>query len=228
MSIRNQYIALSEKVDEITLRERVLIGIVGIVMLVAVGKYLVSEPMKNKQKAIQKVTAGIRQNITSVTEQMNNILSAHQDDSGESVFEKQKRFKAELELLDGELTGSASSMIKPDAMLQAMKELLEQQGTLKVIGFKNFPPESLIQATSVQDDDGEAKPAATLFKDIFINRMILVFEGGFFDTLSYIKSLEKLDWQFFWDDLRYEVDEFPKAKVTLKLHTLSSAKEKGA
>ena len=53
----------------------------------------------------------------------------------------------------------------------------------------------------------------------------MTFEGDFFNTLNYLQALEKTSWPIFWDQLTYTVTEYPKAKIVLRVHTLSEQKE---
>ena len=45
------------------------------------------------------------------------------------------------------------------------------------------------------------------------------------DAIAYFDSLGKLPWQFYWDDLQYEVDQYPNAIITLEVHTISMSEE---
>jgi MSHA biogenesis protein MshJ len=49
----------------------------------------------------------------------------------------------------------------------------------------------------------------------------LVFEGDYLTTMAFLESLEQKSWRFFWQSLQYDVEQYPKARVTLTLYTLS-------
>jgi MSHA biogenesis protein MshJ len=48
----------------------------------------------------------------------------------------------------------------------------------------------------------------------------LHLEGSYLATLRYLRALEALPWEFFWDGLHFEVIEYPTARVRLDIHTL--------
>lgn len=50
--------------------------------------------------------------------------------------------------------------------------------------------------------------------------MELVVDGRYFDVLEYIKRLEQLK-GFNWQMLDYDVIDYPNARVTIRIRTLS-------
>ena len=34
-------------------------------------------------------------------------------------------------------------------------------------------------------------------------------------------AFESLSWKIFWDDIKFEVDEYPNAIITITVHTIS-------
>ncbi len=56
---------------------------------------------------------------------------------------------------------------------------------------------------------------------MFRQDITIEFAGGFFPALHYLESVEKSPWRFFNDELDYQVIDYPEAKISLKLHTLS-------
>ena len=53
----------------------------------------------------------------------------------------------------------------------------------------------------------------------------LEFSGGYLATLNYLQALERLPWRFFWDSVSYEVEDYPRSLVRLRLHTLSLSED---
>ena len=58
-------------------------------------------------------------------------------------------------------------------------------------------------------------------KQLFQQNINLQLTGNFFSTLNYLEALEKSPWHFFNDEFDYQVDNYPNAKILLKLHTLN-------
>ena len=49
----------------------------------------------------------------------------------------------------------------------------------------------------------------------------MTFTGSYLDTLGYLKILQNLPWSFYWDDVLFDVDHYPKSTVIIRVHTLS-------
>ncbi|OGT47513.1 MAG: hypothetical protein A3E82_09560 [Gammaproteobacteria bacterium RIFCSPHIGHO2_12_FULL_38_11] len=49
------------------------------------------------------------------------------------------------------------------------------------------------------------------------------FHGRYFDSLYYLDYLEKLPWYISFDSVKYQVEQYPNAKVTVVLNVLSAA-----
>ncbi len=47
-------------------------------------------------------------------------------------------------------------------------------------------------------------------------------EGGYMSTHRYLKALEDLPWRFFFESIDYEVINYPQARITLTVHSVST------
>jgi len=58
-----------------------------------------------------------------------------------------------------------------------------------------------------------------------INRyeLELQLEGGYLETLNYLRALEALPWKFFWAGITFATTEHPKGNVELEIYTLGQA-----
>ncbi|NOZ53973.1 MAG: hypothetical protein GXP08_12740 [Gammaproteobacteria bacterium] len=56
---------------------------------------------------------------------------------------------------------------------------------------------------------------------IFRHGIEIEFYGDFKSTLSYLQAVEALPWRFYWDEVNYSVEEYPRALVKVTLYTLS-------
>ena len=42
--------------------------------------------------------------------------------------------------------------------------------------------------------------------------------------MNYLQKLEQLPWKFYWQHFDYEVQQYPRALITLNIYTLSTSK----
>jgi len=125
-----------------------------------------------------------------------------------------------LAILEEELTKSRMqlaekivSLISPQEMPELLKELLRRQKGLQLTRLENLPPEEL--------NLGEKVSEKKLSTGLYRHRLQIEFAGDYLSTLRYLRELEKLPGNLVWQQLEIETLEYPKAKVTLEVFTLS-------
>jgi len=121
---------------------------------------------------------------------------------------------ARLDKLYGEL-------IDPRQMSLMLTRILQRETSLQLVSLENRPSESLM-STDVKtlQTDGEAVTTVQVFR----HGLKMVFKGDYLETLRYLKSLEQLDSNFFWESFEYSLDEYPVGKISLEIYTLSTQK----
>ncbi|MFV2057309.1 MAG: hypothetical protein ACC707_12630, partial [Thiohalomonadales bacterium] len=60
---------------------------------------------------------------------------------------------------------------------------------------------------------------------VYKHGILLDMVGDYSSTLRYLKKLENLPWKFYWDAVRYEVTNYPKARIRILVNTISLDKE---
>jgi len=113
-------------------------------------------------------------------------------------------------------------------MTQILTSVLSRFSGLELIQFKYNKATPMragaINAESGLDGDGET---AQLVNDdvsgqVFVHGIVLEFQGSFLDTLKYLRFLEDVSGSFFWDSISFNREEWPTARITLEIHTLST------
>lgn len=95
-----------------------------------------------------------------------------------------------------------------------LEQLVNARNDLALISLQTMPTKPLTTADAVN----------ILLEHDFI----IKFNGTYFATLAYLKSLEKLNLPLSWDKLDYKVITYPQAEITLQLHALSNEKNRSA
>lgn len=65
------------------------------------------------------------------------------------------------------------------------------------------------------------KPVAPMSSLLYRHGVQVTVRGSYLDMIDYMASLESLPTQLFWGQAQFEVEEYPRAHVTLTLYTLS-------
>ncbi|MGB5570939.1 MAG: hypothetical protein WBM81_16740 [Sedimenticolaceae bacterium] len=208
-----------EKFARLSARERALI----LLAIFAVTYQCADLVILDRQfQQIQKLNDAIAQDnraIVDLNNELNELATRVQDDPNRKMRDQIKIARADLDALQSRLVAATGELISPQDMARFLEELLVQESELTMLRLQTLDAKPLLVA---QSDEGKAaSPEPALHRHGFA----IEFSGGYLATLRYLESLEKLPWRFFWDSVSYEVLDYPKSVVRLKLHTLSLSED---
>ncbi len=116
-----------------------------------------------------------------------------------------------LQQLDRRLQDETLDLIAAERMPQLLEQLLADSGQLQLVQLTSLPPEPLLVGAKA--------------RNLYQHGLRLQVEGSYFEVHHYLRALEGLPERFYWRSLDYRVTEYPNARVTLELYTLSTSKE---
>jgi MSHA biogenesis protein MshJ len=119
------------------------------------------------------------------------------------------------------LQAAAARLISPREMAHFLEQLVLQESELELLRLNTLEPEPLIEPSSKDPSTIGLGAAGSLHRHAFD----IEFSGNYLATLRYLEALEALPWQFFWDSVDYEVIDYPRSVVRLRLHTLSLSED---
>ena len=90
-----------------------------------------------------------------------------------------------------------------------IKTILHSENNVTLDQIKNSP-ETEFQPTNI---DGKGS-------QIYQQQLLLVIYSNYFDTISYLKKMESALPNIHWNSLKYEVTEYPVARVEMEFSML--------
>lgn len=207
---------LSNRIDELSLRERGLLLLAILFIIYALWNNLLMEPLAVEQKQISdQIKLMMQQNATAGL-QVEGILAGHAIDPNKEARARIAALQAEISGLDQRISESAVTLIQPTQMAKVLQEVLKHDKELQLVKMKNLDG-TLLTAAPAGALEVSDKTAGAVFK----HGMVIEFKGTYLSTLRYLQALEKLPWRIFWDSVEFKVDKYPHAHVTIAVHTLS-------
>jgi MSHA biogenesis protein MshJ len=171
---------------------------------------------QNSHTALSQQINPLQEKITKMEEQsvqMQKTISNPQN------LEKHKQLVAKLNEINAQLKAISTHLVSTADMDKVLKNVMAEDPGLTLISFENTANSPL---SNVPGSPDKVKSNPATAQKLYRHDFVMIFEGNYFATLSYLKKLEKLPWQFYWDNMDYEVTTYPKAKITLKLHTVNT------
>jgi MSHA biogenesis protein MshJ len=205
----------ADKFNALSIRERILFG----VTILAVSGYAwwayFAEPMMAK---VEMLTVA---NNRAMTETSNAQLSIQQIKARlEAGVHKDKddqlaRLQKELSAIEEQMQLKASELVAPQEMFKLMTRLIYKESKLELLSLKRREVKPAIAPKEGEEDsDG-----------IYRHVLEVNLSGKYEDILTYMTSLESLNWKLIWEEIEISRGVYPLVKVKVVISTLSTRKE---
>lgn len=208
--------ALATKFEALSLREKVLV-LASIATAVLIGWYLlVSEPLYLKTKQDQQQADTLDKAITELNKQLQSLQRRQNEDPHRELKQRIAQLDEQIQRLDVELRDKFHGLIEPRQMASVLESVLQQHKDLVLVRVQSLEAVPLIT-----QGEESAKAEKTPQVEVYRHGMQVEFEGSYLATLDYLKTLEQLPWEFYWDSVELDVKEYPRARIVITVHTLS-------
>lgn len=215
MQAKQQWQRLAERVDAMSLRERALIFLAAALVLVTLLNTLLIKPQLTRQQAISKKLMQTQTMTNALQMQIQALVQARSADPDAPLHERMAKLQAESAEADRVLQEIQSGLIAPQQMPALLDDILQRNRGLRLVSLKTLPVENLAATPDVPAAGAAPGPA------VFRHGVEIAVEGGYLDLLRYLAAMEASPWRMFWGKADLNVDAYPKATLTLRLHTLS-------
>ncbi|HEV2614614.1 MAG TPA: hypothetical protein VGV92_07895 [Gammaproteobacteria bacterium] len=130
--------------------------------------------------------------------------------------------RKKLEMIQQQLKEMSRQMVSSKQMLEQLRGVFSRDPDIKFSHIQNlgsapFSLESPGQEPNKKATESTQNVAVSPF---FKHDFVITFETNYFSTQHYIEQLQKLPGQLYFDSIDYEVEKYPIATVTLKVHTI--------
>jgi MSHA biogenesis protein MshJ len=203
---------LADKINERNLRERGLIFLMAVSVVVAIIFNFFIDPQLAKQKALSQQLIQQQNQIKGLQAQIQAVGEARSVDPDTANRAKLESLRIQLVQLKALLQVKQQQLIPPDKIPGMLEEMLSRNRQLQLMSLQSLP------ASTVR---GEEELGAAAEKEFFKHGVEVIIRGSYFDLVDYMAQLEKLPTQMFWGKASLTVEEYPISRLTLTFYTLS-------
>lgn len=220
--IRQQWDKLSEKVNAISMRERVLVFVAAAFVLVSLVNVFFLDPLLLKQKNMTAQVVQQQEKIKEIQAQIESIIQAKNAQNTSPQRLQLNKVRQELEEGQLFLNSNRENLVEPDKMADLLRQVLSKNTNLQLVNLQTLPVTGLFDA---EDEapvaTATANTVAMTEKQIFKHGVELTVKGNYLDLMQYLAALERMPTQMFWAKIKMNVVQYPDAELTLTLYTLS-------
>lgn len=197
--------ALMAKIDQLSLRERVILLLLGLALTWAAIDGLLRAPMASRLKQIDQQTEAVSKRIEAADTALTELGRRADPDAG-----LRQRLAAVRERYQERLDATAdlrASLIPAHDMPAVLEGLVAAYPGLRLVGLKNLAPEPV----------GPAADRPALYR----HGVELEVEGGYGQLVGFLERAERMPRRPFWDSAELDASRHPKLRLKLRLYTLS-------
>ena len=214
MNLQSQVAEIRDKVDALSSRERVIIAVTVIAVIFGIYNQFVLDPFLKHRAELQQQLAEIGPEMEVMQQSMEALIKRQANDPNVSLRNAIEKKNKKVKELDEIIKSETKRLIDPQKMPEILGYLLSRQSALKINSVKSASGEPIYL-------DTERKKPSGLFK----HDLTMTLEGTYYQVQSYLKNIEELAEQVYWDDMTFESKEYPIGVLELNVHTLSTSKE---
>ena len=205
---------LFEKFDALNERERISIMLLSVVAIIIIFVELIISPMNQQYDILDKQIISLQSQTKNFQSQILVLKTKTNRDPDFQEKQKIKLLNEQISNLDIHLKERMHGLIEPKQMAKVLEVVLTQNTDLKLQRVQSLGAEPL---SPVKAKEGEETEELGIYR----HGMQIEFKGSYLSTLNYLKALDELPWNFYWDVLELNVDKYPTSSIIITVHTLS-------
>lgn len=202
---------IAARIGMMSLRERVFIFAASLVVSLAlVQTLLIDAGQLGRQQAKDRVQVA-EEALVQIGEQRQQLEREAGRNPDQAVRETLAAQEARLVALNAELDKLQRSLIPPERMNQVLKNVVQAQSGIRIVGFKTLDPQPV-----ALPDAAEGTPPG-----FYRHGFEVKVSGRYSDLVTYLERLEALPWRLNWIEASLDAAARPMLTLTLTVHTLS-------
>ncbi len=209
--IRETVRKIAHRIDQLSLRERVLVLLTGAAILYYLGQAILLTPVGLAMSHERRQATATARRIHALGQAASRLAATAVLHPNLILRQKITRTLSRIRAVDRNLHARTVGLVSPQVMSRLLEAILARQRGLVLIRAQNLPPRALL------NDPGAQANGVNLFS----HPLELVFKGDFRETLDYLHALNRLPWHFYWDRFDLKATHYPENRATLVVHTLS-------
>jgi MSHA biogenesis protein MshJ len=211
----------ADRIDAMTLRERVFIFAAITVALAALLDTLFLDAEMKKERRLSTAIAQRQSEMKALESQVAKLATGGVQDADRARRERLVEVKRLLADTEREIALEERKFTAPEQMKRVVEEMLARNATVRLIELHTLPTTSIAEARTPAGQKPPAKPASPGERLIYRHGMELTVSGSYLDLLRYLQDLERLPTQLYWSALSLDAARYPTHTMKIVVYTLS-------
>ena len=230
--MKQRWLKLAARIDVLTLRQRVGVFAACAVVVLYLVYMFALDPLLREQGRLRVQISQEQAAMADGATQITTLLETFARDPDAATRQRLASARAETRTLGASLAAMQKGLVAPEQMAPLLQAILRANGRLQLVSLTTLPVTAIggsdtapAAATSAPPATAPSAPPATPAPAraglLYRHGVQVTVRGSYLDMVDYMAALEGLPTQVFWGQARFEVEDYPRAHVTLTLYTLS-------
>jgi len=238
-----------KRFESLKLRERFLILMTVLTGIVVLGYLAIIEPQVARLRIAQQQLAQQKTDLADM-QRKTAFATTNINDPDAATRANLAQVQQKAAEVASRLKTIGQTLVAPDRVAGLLEEILKRNRRIELVSLRNLPPADLIERkdkdkpkeTSGSDHiDPAIAKAATILKGsgidvlkqrteydieaidgvLFKHGVEITVAGSYGDLMNYLADLEKMPQRMLWSSVKLTVEEYPRARMTFVVYTLS-------
>jgi MSHA biogenesis protein MshJ len=231
--VKESLIILRMKIDRLSIRERIILLVMSLLVIFLSWSYLLYFPQQRWIVDMNSLTQREKEQAEALKRRQELVQNLKADTSIMKLMQKFTQLQAESREFDKQQARYSHRYIGEQELAKLLYSMLEKTGTVTIEHFATVDYTSGVPAKGIQEDGQVATvPAATTPAPVGapplpVQRVQynLTLKGDYFSIMEYLRRLEQLKWELYWDKMDYRVQDYPQGEATIQFYTLKPTSE---
>jgi len=235
-AISQRWQRLSTRIEGMAQRERMLSFAAAAALLLFGAQMAVLGPLARKQDQLRAASAQQVSRVAAINDDIARLVAANAQDPNEAMRLKLNAVRADTLRLSDQMRTMEKGLVPAERIAPLLESILRANGRLQLVSLRTLPVDT-VDGASPDANPGAAtiKPAAQPDAAapagvasatapgavLYRHGVELTVRGNYLDMVDAMGALESLPTQLFWGRAQLDVEDYPNARLTLTLYTLS-------
>ena len=208
--MHKQWSALVQWFHQRALRERAVLLLCAVTLMVAPVYLFVLEPATQQRASAQQQIARMNAEISQLEMMEAEIRARSRVDPDQELRERHDQLVQQLAEQRQELHLGISHLVAPAEMPGLLKQILARSD-IELLRLENMAPQLV----------GAVEPSAEAPSRLYRHRLQMELRGDYLSLLSYLRRLDQLPRLLVWEEIDVTTREYPLTTIRLRVYTLS-------
>lgn len=212
----------AERIDAMSVRERVFIFSAVMIAVVALLYSFLLDPEMKKERRLSTASAQRQTEIKALEAQVAKLAASRSQDPDRARRERLQDVRGQLAEVERQISAEERKFTAPVQMKRVLDEMLARNRSVQLVGMRTLATTSIAEARATPGAQKPAARAATPGERLIYRHGVEVtVSGSYLDLMRYLGELEFLPTQLYWSSLELDATRYPTHTLKIVVYTLS-------